>query len=83
MSKSKSTIIIYILVVINLILTITVGLIVFKEISYQKDKSTIYTKENLLRDAKFQCLEEINKTDCGYVKDIEEQIQKLNQELVK
>ena len=55
----------------------------FKEINYQKDKSTIYAKENILRDAKFQCLEETNKTDCSHVKYLEEQIQKLNQELVK
>ena len=83
--KNINNITIYTIVTINLIMTmtITLGIAFLKEMNYQKDKSIIYAKENLLRDAKFQCLEETGKTDCDYVKDLEEQVKKLNQELTK
>lgn len=81
--KNINNITIYTIITINLIMTIILGIAFLKEMNYQKDKSIIYAKENLLRDAKFQCLEETGKTDCDYVKDLEEQVKKLNQELTK
>lgn len=59
--KNINNITIYTIITINLIMTIILGIAFLKEMNYQKDKSIIYAKENLLRDAKFQCQKKLVK----------------------
>ncbi len=57
----------YIIVSVNLLATVALGVIVFKDMSHDVRKSIIQTKVDLVQHAKIECMKETGGTDCDYV----------------
>lgn len=72
--NKKILIAVSIITIINTILIITIICAMVISSKYEVKQMIINTKNNFLVDEKFRCLEETGKTDCDYVKDVEEQL---------
>ncbi len=79
---STKEMILYSIVSLNLLATIVLGVVVFKDMDYRTKQWIIQGKQHLLRDAKFDCMKDQGDVECKSVYDLEQQIQRLHEELL-